>query len=65
MNGEFIDEKNFGYFRLFLLNIEIGCQYFMKPNWSILFEPSFGYIPFGNDSKTGIIELRSGIVYHF
>lgn len=56
--------QNTKYYNL-IINLGIGGQYNINKKIGILFEPSIGYFAIGGMQEYGVIELKTGVVYHF
>jgi len=56
--------QNTKYYNL-IVNFGIGGQYNINKKIGILFEPSIGYFAVGGMQEYGVIELKTGVVYHF
>ena len=56
--------KNPKYYS-FIVNLGIGGQYNVNEKIGILFEPSIGYFAVGGLQECLVLELKTGVVYHF
>jgi hypothetical protein len=52
------------YYNL-IVNLGIGGQYKINKNLGVIFEPSVGYFAAGGLQEFGVLELKTGITYHF
>ena len=55
---------NLKYYNL-IVNLGIGGQYNLNERTGILFEPSIGYFAVGGLQECLVLELKTGVVYHF
>ena len=56
--------QNPKYYSL-IVNLGIGGQYKINKNLGVIFEPSVGYFAAGGLQEFGVLEVKTGITYHF